>query len=76
MVYAYALIEMAAGHSRNLVSALEGHANIEEATRVTGPYDVIVVLKGEDLDQVTEAVTNQIHTMEGVVRTTTCVALN
>ncbi len=76
MVHAYALIEMSAGHSRNLVSGLEGHANVQEATRVTGPYDVIVVLTGADLDEITDTVTNQIHTMEGVVRTTTCVALN
>lgn len=76
MVHAYVFMEMAAGHSRKLVEALQGHTNVYEVTRVTGPYDVIVVLKGTDLEEITSTVTNDIHLMDGVVRTTTCVALN
>lgn len=76
MVHAYVFMEMAAGHSRRLVETLQGHINVHEVTRVTGPYDVIVVLKGTDLEEITSTVTNDIHLMDGVVRTTTCVALN
>ena len=76
MVRAFVLIEMAAGHSTNLVNLLRGRSDVAEADRVTGPYDVIAVLEGEDLAQVNDVVTREIHLLEGVVRTITCVSLD
>lgn len=75
MVRAYVLIEMAAGHSTNLVNLLRGRSDVANAHRVTGPYDVIAVLEAEDLNQINEVVTAEIHHLEGVVRTITCVSL-
>ncbi len=75
MVRAYVLIEMAAGHSTNLVNLLRGRSDVTDADRVTGPYDVIAVLEAEDLAQINEVVTTEIHHLEGVVRTITCVSL-
>lgn len=75
MVRAYVLIEMMAGHSRNLVNALQGREGIREVARVTGPYDVIAVMEGRDVDEISNAVTDGIHSQDGVVRTTTCVSL-
>ena len=75
MVRAYVLIEMVAGHSRNLVNSLKGREDILDVARVTGPYDVIAVLEGQDIDEISNTVTEIIHTLGGVVRTTTCVAL-
>ena len=75
MVRAYVLIEMAAGHSTNLVNLLRGRSDVVDADRVTGPYDVIAVLEAADLVQINEVVTTQIHHLEGVVRTITCVSL-
>ena len=46
-----------------------------DAVRVTGPYDVVVVVEGRDLQQISNFVTETIHTRRGVVRTTTCVSL-
>ena len=75
MVRAFVLIEMAAGHSTNLVNTLRGRSDVVEADRVTGPYDVIAVLEAADLVQINEVVTTEIHHLEGVVRTITCVSL-
>ena len=75
VVRAYVLIEMTAGHSRNLVNALQGREGIREVARVTGPYDVIAVMEGRDVDEISNAVTDGIHSQDGVVRTTTCVSL-
>ncbi len=76
MVRAFVLIEMAAGHSTNLVNLLRGRSDVSEADRVTGPYDVIAVLEAEDLVQINEVVTGEIHLLQGVVRTITCVSLD
>jgi DNA-binding Lrp family transcriptional regulator len=41
---------------------------------VTGPYDSIVVLEANDLDQLARFVTDKIQAINGVQRTLTCVA--
>ena len=75
MIRAYVLIEISAGHSRSLVSALEGREGIQEVVRVTGPYDVIAIINAENLNIVSDIVDREIHTLIGVVRTTTCVSM-
>jgi DNA-binding Lrp family transcriptional regulator len=66
---------MVAGHSRNLVNTLKGRQNVREVARVTGPYDVIVVMEAEDVDEISDLVTEDVHSLAGVVRTTTCVSM-
>ena len=75
MVRAYVLIEMVAGYSRDLVKALSEGRVIVEVDRVTGPYDVIAVIEASDVNEVSEIVSDEIHSLKGVVRTTTCVSL-
>ncbi len=75
MVRAYILIEMVAGHSRKLAASLRGSESVTDVDRVTGPYDVVAVLEGADINAISDVVTNDIHSLEGVVRTTTCVCL-
>lgn len=75
MVKAYVLIEMAAGHSANLVRSLEESSSVRSIGRVTGPYDVIAIIEDEDLNKVHTFVMSVIHKKEGVLRTTTSVAV-
>ena len=75
MVRAYVLIEMVAGQSRNLVASLRDRPSVKDVDRVTGPYDVIAVLQGDDINQISDVVSKEIHSLAGVVRTTTCVSL-
>ena len=42
---------------------------------VTGPDDIIAVIGGADMSVVGNIVTEKIHTVPGVVRTVTCVAV-
>ena len=76
MVRAYVLIEMVAGQSRSLVDAMTAARGVRDAVRVTGPYDVVVVVERNDLEQISNFVTDSIHAQKGVVRTTTCVSLD
>ena len=75
MVKAYVLVEMEAGHSRDLVDTLKQRKSVKDVDRVTGPYDVIAVLEADDLDQVSDVVATELHAHPGVVRTTTCVCI-
>ena len=75
MVTAYVLVEMVAGHSRNLVETLRERPVVKVVDRVTGPYDIIVTLEAPDINGISNIVADEIHSRPGVVRTTTCVSL-
>jgi len=72
---AYLLIETAVGKTRDVATALTGLPGIATVDVVTGPYDIIAVVSGEDMTVVGDLVTGHIHTVTGVVRTVTCVAV-
>lgn len=75
MVRSYILIETSAGYSRKLVEFLKSQDGVMDAVKVTGPYDVVVVLQASDVSAIAGIVEDKIHTAEGVVRTTTCVSM-
>ena len=72
---AYLLVETAVGKTREVANTLREMGGIETVDVVTGPYDIIAVVDGEDMTVVGDLVTEKIHTVQGVVRTVTCVAV-
>ena len=72
---AYLLVETAVGKTRDVANTLQGLEGIESVDVVTGPYDIIAVISGADMAVVGNIVTEHIHTVPGVVRTVTCVAV-
>ena len=72
---AYLLVETAVGKTRDVAATLRDLNNIESVDVVTGPYDIIAVISGPDMTVVGNVVTEDIHTVAGVVRSVTCVAV-
>lgn len=72
---AYLLVETAVGKTRDVASTLRDLDGITSVDVVTGPYDIIAVISGTDMAVVGNIVTEKIHTVAGVVRTVTCVAV-
>ena len=75
MAKAYVLIEAAVGKTGDVVAALKSVAGVNSADPVTGPYDVIAVVEGPDINAVGNIVTKKVHTINGVLRTVTCFAM-
>lgn len=75
MTRAYILIETAVGKTREVVSTLRGLDGVKSVDPVTGPYDIIVVVEGKDLNTIGELVTGKVHPIGGVTRTVTCLAI-
>jgi DNA-binding Lrp family transcriptional regulator len=50
-------------------------AGVQNVDTVTGPYDIIAVVSAPDLNAVGDLVTSQIHAIEGIVRTVTCLSV-
>ncbi len=72
---AYVLIETAVGKTRDVVAALKALEGVKAVDPVTGSYDVILVAEAKDLNTIGELVTRKIHTIPGISRTVTCLAI-
>lgn len=73
---AFILIETSVGKTQEVVTALRDVSEIKSVDAVTGPYDVITIIEAPDLNTVGNVVTSSIHTINGVLRTVTCLAVN
>ncbi len=77
---AYVLIETAAGKAKAVKKVLTrlkaGPSTMVHLDAITGPYDFIAVVEGPNLDAIGRLVTDGIGAIDGVTRTTTCVAVS
>ena len=78
-VRGYVLIEAEVGKAKAVGEAVRAvkhtDARVVNVDTVTGPFDVIVQLEADDLDKLGNAITDGIQRVEGVQRTTTCLAV-
>ena len=78
-VRGYVLIEADVGRVKAISEAIKtlSHPDgrVIAVDTVTGPYDVIAQLEADDLDKLGTCITEAIQTVDGVQRTTTCLAL-
>ena len=76
---AYVLVETSAGKTKAVKKALTkvkpGKCRVESLDAVTGPFDYIAVVEGPTLDDIGQLVTDGIGSIDGVTRTTTCLAV-
>jgi len=75
------LVETEAGpthrrSARRFGTSRPAPATITAVDTVTGPFDVIVQLEADDLDQLDKAIMQYLQTLDGVQRTTTCLSAN
>jgi len=79
-VKAYVLIETAAGKAKGVKKSLarvkSGPSTMVHLDGITGPFDFIAIVEGPSLDAIGRLVTDGIGTIDGVTRTTTCVAVS
>ena len=75
MAKAYVLVETAVGKTKDVVDAIKLVEGVKSADPVTGPYDIIVLIEQADINAIGNLVTKKIHTVSGVLRTVTCMAM-
>jgi DNA-binding Lrp family transcriptional regulator len=78
-VRGYILIETEVGKAKSVSAAIQGFnypgARVVNVDTVTGPFDVIAQVEADDLDSLGNAITEAIQKVNGVQRTTTCLAV-
>jgi DNA-binding Lrp family transcriptional regulator len=72
---AFVFIETEVGKTRDVVNALQKLKGVNSVDTVTGPYDIIVILQGDSLNDIGNLVTGKIHPISGISRTVTCLAI-
>lgn len=72
---AYVLIRATVGKTDSVAQALREQEGVVSADIVTGPYDVIAVLEASDVQAIGEIVKQKIHSIPGIERTLTCLAV-
>jgi len=72
---AFVLIEAAIGKMDDAAITISGLPGVESAERVTGPYDIIATVSGPDLNVVADVINSDIHSVDGILSTITCLAL-
>ena len=72
---AYILVETAVGKTREVAGTLRSVDGIQSVDLVTGPYDIIAIVDSADINTMGSLVTERIHTVNGVMRTVTCVSV-
>lgn len=73
---AFVLIEAAVGKNKEVVTALRLIKGVKTVDSVTGPYDVIAVVEGENLNEIGDLVTAKIQLVPDISRTVTCLAIS
>ena len=79
-VRGYILVETEVGRTQAVGRAMRDLrsdlAKVAAVDTVTGPFDVIVQLEADDLDQLGKCITEELQAVDGVQRTTTCLAVS
>ena len=72
---AFILIETAVGKTKEVYRALQKIEAIKSVDPVTGPYDIIITIEGDDLNIIGNLLTSKIHVVPGITRTVTCLSI-
>ncbi len=70
---AYVFIQVHVGRGPQVARDVARIEGVTSSDQVTGPYDVIAVVEGADLDRLGRLVASAIHAVEGITRTITCI---
>ena len=76
MQTSYVLMEVAPGKVRDAVKLLGSNPRIKRATAVAGAYDIVVEVEATDHNTLSKVITEDIHEVDGLVKTTTLIAFD
>lgn len=72
---AYVLIEAESGRVGEVLAALRAIDGMSAVDAVTGPYDIIATVQTPDPRNIGRLVMNEIHGVDGIKRTVTCMVI-
>lgn len=71
-VSAFVLIQTEVGKAAAVAEQIRGLVGVASADDVTGPYDVIVRVEADTVDELGKLVVANVQAVSGITRTLTC----
>ena len=76
MPKAYVLINVKSPHRvKETLSLLRGKKGVQSADAIFGPYDIIAVIEGKDLEDLSSTVIDDLYDLGHIENSTTCIAV-
>jgi DNA-binding Lrp family transcriptional regulator len=72
----FVTIKVQVGQVRAILSKIRCIQNVVEAYSITGPYDIIIKIEGENLENVAKMIVTKIHEIPGVQDTVTYLVID
>ncbi|HEX78571.1 MAG TPA: Lrp/AsnC family transcriptional regulator [Dehalococcoidia bacterium] len=72
---AFVLIETAVGRTKEVVNTISKIKGVKSVNTVTGPYDIIALIEADNLNDIGDLITGNIHDIDGISRTVTCLTV-
>jgi DNA-binding Lrp family transcriptional regulator len=69
---AYVLVNLSGRETRGALERIKKIKGVESANIVAGPFDLIIHVKGKNLEEIGELVISKIRKSPGVINTVTC----
>jgi DNA-binding Lrp family transcriptional regulator len=76
MAQTYILLDTIPGSVREVAEMLRKLEYVRTVDMVVGPHDIIAVLDTPDMDTLGDLLAEQVRTIPGVIRTTTCITMS
>ena len=73
---AYIMIETNIGMVKDVAKSLRAVPGVGDVDVVIGPYDIIATISADDMNSVSDLLATEVHKINGVTRTFTCMSLN
>jgi DNA-binding Lrp family transcriptional regulator len=74
-ISAYALVRISPNKVQTVSADASKIPGVKNVHAVTGPYDAIIFLEASDMKELGKVVLAEIHGLEGVIDTTTCLVV-
>ena len=72
MTVCYVLIQTEVGKAASVATSVGAIDGVTSSETVTGSYDVIVRIEGENMDAVAKTIVSRVQMVDGITRTLTC----
>lgn len=76
MVKAFIFVSVTPGKVKDALEKVKNISNVKRAFAVTGPYDLIVEVSGNTIEEIGRSVVSSIQSIEGVERTLTSIVVD
>ncbi len=74
-ISAFVFIDVESKKTAEVFSVISVFSGVKSVYAISGPYDIIALIEGDDFFEISQIVVGGIRSLDGVVKTMTCFVL-